>query len=64
MGCDALSVEIPITVLTPLSIATLATFDEPKIFTSEHSKGNSSEISTNFVFQYLAEIENNLSCSG
>ena len=45
----ALSVEIPITVFTSLSIATLAKLTDPKIFTSEHSKGNFSEISTNFV---------------
>ena len=45
----ALSVEIPITVSTFLSIETLATLVEPKILTSEHSNGNFSEISTNLV---------------
>ena len=37
------------TILTFLSIETLAIFVEPKIFTSEHSKGNFSDISTNLV---------------
>ena len=49
MGCVALSVDIPMTVSTFFSIEALAILVDPKIFTSEHSNGNFSEISTNFV---------------
>ena len=44
IGGEALSVEIPITFFIFLSIATLATFAEPTIFTSIVSNGNFSEI--------------------
>ena len=40
---------MPITVLIFFSIATLAKLEDPKILISEHSKGNFSDISTNFV---------------
>jgi len=49
MGGAALSVEIPITALHFLSMATRATFSEPTTFISMASNGSFSEMSTNFV---------------